>query len=51
VGFAGSSEPEVHFGLGRSTVVRILEVLWPSGVRQELRDVAADRVVEVEEGR
>ena len=51
VGFAGSSEPEVHFGLGRSTVARRLEVLWPSGVRQELRDVAADQLVEVEEGR
>lgn len=51
VGYAGSSEREVHFGLGRSTVVRRLEVLWPSGARQELRDVAADRVVEVEEAR
>jgi len=51
VGYGGSSEREVHFGLGRSTVVRSLEVLWPSGARQELRDVAADRVVEIEEER
>jgi enediyne biosynthesis protein E4 len=50
VGYAGSSEPEVHFGLGRSAVVKTLEVLWPSGVRQELRDVAADRMIEIEEG-
>ena len=51
VGYAASSEPEVHFGLGRSTVVKRLEVQWPSGVRQELQDVAADRVIEVEEKR
>ena len=49
VGYAGSSEREIHFGLGRSTVVRSLEVRWPSGARQELRGVAADRVVEIEE--
>ena len=51
VGYAGSSEREVHFGLGRSTVARTLEVVWPSGARQELRDVAADRVLELEEPR
>jgi len=51
VGYAGSIEREVHFGLGGSTMVRSLEVLWPSGLRQELRNVAADRVVEIEEGR
>jgi len=49
VGYAGSSEREVHFGLGRSTAVRLLEVQWPSGVRQQLRDVPADRVIEIEE--
>jgi len=32
-------------------VVKALEVLWPSGVRQELRDVAADRRIEIEEGK
>jgi Flp pilus assembly protein TadD len=51
VGYAGSSEREVHFGLGRSTVVTSLEVLWPSGARQELRGVKADRLLEIEEER
>jgi tetratricopeptide (TPR) repeat protein len=51
VGFAGSSEREVHFGLGMSMRVRSLEVLWPSGLRQELRNVAADQVLEIEEQR
>jgi enediyne biosynthesis protein E4 len=51
VGYAGSSEREVHFGLGGNTVVKLLEVLWPSGARQELRGVPADRVIELEENR
>ncbi|MEI9970845.1 MAG: ASPIC/UnbV domain-containing protein [Ignavibacteriota bacterium] len=51
MGYAGSSEREVHFGLGAGTVVKILEVLWPSGVRQELRNVAVDRVMEIDEER
>ena len=49
VGYGGSSEPEVHFGLGRNTTIRSLEILWPSGVRQVLEKPAADRLVEIEE--
>jgi enediyne biosynthesis protein E4 len=50
-GYAASSDPRVHFGLGASRVIRELEIRWPSGTRQLLRDVAADRVVEVTEPR
>ncbi|MGE5645322.1 MAG: CRTAC1 family protein [Acidobacteriota bacterium] len=49
VGFAGSSDPRVHFGLGSSKAVRELEIRWPSGIRQTLREVGADRVLTVEE--
>jgi tetratricopeptide (TPR) repeat protein len=49
VGFASSSDPRVHFGLGRSARVRELRVRWPSGMLQSLRDVAADRILTVEE--
>jgi enediyne biosynthesis protein E4 len=51
VGYAGSSEPVAHFGLGRSSRVRFLEVSWPSGTRQKLEDVAADRYLAIEEPR
>ncbi len=50
-GYAASSDPRVHFGLAGSRVVREIEIRWPSGVRQVLRDVQADRVVAVEEPR
>jgi enediyne biosynthesis protein E4 len=50
-GYAASSDPRVHFGLGASRMIREMEIRWPSGTRQLLRDVAADRVVEVTEPR
>ncbi|MBV9612239.1 MAG: ASPIC/UnbV domain-containing protein, partial [Acidobacteriaceae bacterium] len=43
--------PRAHFGLGSSRTVREVEIRWPSGVRQVLRDVAANRIVNVEEPR
>ena len=49
VGFMSSSDRRVHFGLGRETAVRSLELRWPSGRVQSLADVAVDRVLVVEE--
>ena len=49
VGYASSSDPRVHFGLGEATSAKEIEILWPSGIRQILHDVAADRVVSVRE--
>jgi hypothetical protein len=49
VGYACSSDPRVHFGLGASKLVREIEIRWPGGVRQTLRNVAADRILTVEE--
>jgi enediyne biosynthesis protein E4 len=49
VGYAGSSEKTVHFGLGQETVVKSVEVTWPSGALQRLEKVAADQYVKVKE--
>ena len=48
-GYACSSEPAVHFGLGRSTRVDRIELIWPSGSRQRLTDVPADSYLTVRE--
>jgi enediyne biosynthesis protein E4 len=48
-GYASSSDPRVHFGLGKSAKAKEIEVTWPSGAKQVLRDVAADRVLTVAE--
>ena len=50
-GYAASSDPRVHFGLGSSSLIRELEIRWPSGIRQLLHDVAPDRILVVTEPR
>ena len=49
VGYASSSDSRVHFGLGANAVAKEIQIAWPSGIKQVLRDVAADRVVPVTE--
>jgi hypothetical protein len=49
VGYAGSSEQAVHFGLGKESRVSRIEISWPSGAVQRLEDVAADRYINVTE--
>ena len=48
-GYAASSDPRVHFGLGGSRMIKEIEIRWPSGTRQLLKDVTADRILEVTE--
>ena len=48
-GYASSSAGPTHFGLGASKSADLVEIRWPSGITQELRNVAADRVVKVKE--
>jgi hypothetical protein len=47
--YQSASDRRVHFGLGDATLVKRLEVRWPSGTVQVLSDLAADRVVEIVE--
>ena len=48
-GYGSSSAGPTHFGLGASKSADLVEIRWPSGVTQELRNVAADRVVKLQE--
>jgi hypothetical protein len=49
VGYASSTDGPVHFGLGADTRAELVEIRWPSGIVQTLKNVAADRVVKVTE--
>jgi enediyne biosynthesis protein E4 len=49
VGYGGSSDRLVHFGLGSDAIVDWLNVEWPSGARQVLRNLAPDRFYELKE--
>ncbi|MBI5083749.1 MAG: CRTAC1 family protein [Acidobacteria bacterium] len=51
VGYASSSHGPVHFGLGADEKAETVEIRWPSGAVQVLRDVRGDRVVAVKEER
>ncbi len=49
VGYASSSAPAVHFGFGGAARVRTVRIDWPSGQRQTLENVEANRYLTVEE--
>lgn len=48
--YLSQSDLRVHFGLGTATKIDSVEITWPSGAREVLRDLAADRSYTVEEG-
>jgi hypothetical protein len=48
--YLGQNDVRLHFGLDRGTAVDRLEIRWPSGQVEVLKDVAAQQVVIVAEG-
>jgi enediyne biosynthesis protein E4 len=49
VGYASSSAGPVHFGLGQNTSADRVEIDWPSGVVQELKNVPGDQLLKLKE--
>jgi hypothetical protein len=49
VSYASSMLVPVHFGLGTMARVDRIEIIWPDGKHQTLRDVKADQVLAVRE--
>ncbi len=49
VGYASSSHFGVHFGTGHLAEVAEIEIRWPSGIRQTLRHVKTNQVLQVRE--
>jgi len=47
--YLSSSDKRVHFGLGPDAVAGTLGIHWPSGISQVLKDVHADRILQVDE--
>jgi hypothetical protein len=47
--YLSASDKRVHFGLGTQSTVKEIEIRWPSGIRQILRDVKADQILRVDE--
>jgi hypothetical protein len=47
--YLSASDKRVHFGLGPQSTIKEIDIRWPSGIRQILRDVKADQILRVEE--
>jgi len=48
-GFLTQGDPRIHFGLGPRSKVDRIEIRWPSGCVQTLKDITADRILKVRE--
>ncbi len=47
--YLSSSDKRVHFGLGAETVAGTIEIRWPSGIRQTLKNIRGDQILQVQE--
>jgi enediyne biosynthesis protein E4 len=50
-GYASSSAGPVHFGLGAARLADQVDIRWPSGTVQKLKNVQLDRTIRVKEPR
>ena len=49
--YGSSSDQRVHFGVGHATKVEKIEILWPSGAKEDIVPTAIDQIVTIQEGR
>ena len=49
-GYFSQNDLRVHFGLGKAGRVDLLEIRWPSGQVNMLKDVKPNQVIYVKEG-
>jgi hypothetical protein len=47
--YLSSSDKRVHFGLGAETVATMIEIRWPSGIRQTIKNVRGDQILQIDE--
>src|ERR1700687_6405494 len=49
-GYFSQNDLRAHFGLGKGAKVELLEIRWPSGQVETLKDIKPNQVVYVKEG-
>jgi hypothetical protein len=49
--YLSASEKRVHFGPGGDRRIRLIEIRWPSGVDQVLKDIAPNQLLTIKEPR
>lgn len=48
--YLSSNDTRLHFGLGKNTSIKNIEVRWPSGLVQNFPNVNSDNIYEITEG-
>jgi enediyne biosynthesis protein E4 len=49
-GYFSQNDLRVHFGIGKAENVELLEIRWPSGLVETLKDIKPNQVIFVKEG-
>ena len=49
--YISQNDLRLHFGLGLETRISKVEITWPNGKREELKDLAADAIYTIVEGK
>jgi len=49
-GYLSQSDLRVHFGIGKAAKIDVLELRWPSGLIETLKDIPANQLIYVKEG-
>jgi hypothetical protein len=47
--YLSASDKRAHFGLGKANQAQSIEIQWPSGIEQVLKQVPADQILTVDE--
>jgi hypothetical protein len=48
--FMSQSDLRIHFGVGKAAQVDLLEVSWPSGRRDQFKNIAVNKILILREG-
>lgn len=49
-GFVSQNQREVYFGLGAHQTISKLEIVWPSGLKEEFSEIPSGGFIEIKEG-
>jgi hypothetical protein len=48
--YLSCNDQRLHFGLGHDAVMKRIQIQWPSGLKEELKNIAADAIYTLVEG-
>jgi hypothetical protein len=49
--YQSAQDPRLHFGLGPRSTIDQIEINWPSGELTKLKNLRADQILAIEEGK